>query len=216
MKMSVVVKDINGVEAAVYGIGLSYGITSQDFILSADKKEYEELLEVATKLFNRADKLAPLDGGHNKFLETIILNVSIQAPRYWWQEFDTYRHLSKQSDSTMHTITKRDLTQEDFVRPIYECTLQKLNGAIGYYNHVVDPTIKQEIFEEIKTNLPEGFLQTRMVRLDAMSLRNMYKQRKNHKLKEWQVFFEGIKVSCENDHKEFVWEWVTAKKPSHD
>lgn len=53
-----------------------------------------------------------------------------------------------------------------------------VNGLIDYYN--LEPN--EELFENIKAILPEGYLQTRMISLNYQVLRNMYKQRKNHKL----------------------------------
>ncbi len=45
-----------------------------------------------------ANQLAHKQGGHNKFLESIVVWLDITAPRYWWQEFDTYRiGITKQS-----------------------------------------------------------------------------------------------------------------------
>jgi hypothetical protein len=59
--------------------------------------------------------MAPNDGGHNKFLESMQVWVFIKAPRGWWQEFDTYRvGTTKNSASTMHTIQKRPVVYNDF------------------------------------------------------------------------------------------------------
>ena len=41
--------------------------------------------------------------------------------------------------------------------------------------------------------LPNAFLQTRTVSLSYANLRNIYFQRRNHKLKEWHVFCDWIK-----------------------
>ena len=51
-----------------------------------------------------SEKLHDKDEGHNKFLESIIIWAEVTAPRYWWQEADTYRLSTKQSESTMHTL----------------------------------------------------------------------------------------------------------------
>ena len=77
-----------GYDAAIKGLSLSKGCT------------IERAKEVAVNL-------APKDGGHNKILESIYIWIDIVAPRYWWQEADTYRISTKQSGSTMHTIQKR-------------------------------------------------------------------------------------------------------------
>jgi len=190
MNMNVSVIETAGVGHALVGIGLSHGIFNYEDIATGNREKIEAVVD---RVVRRADALAPLDGGHNKYLESIISWVLIKAPRYWWQEMDTYRHLSKQSGSTMHTITKRLLTQDDFVEPIYTSTLVELNNYISVYQMATDTAVKERLFRGIKANLPEGFLQTRMVRLDMMSLRNIYRQRCNHRLEEWKFFLSSIK-----------------------
>ena len=96
-----------GYEQALIGLGLSFGLTAdtsfEEFRAEADFCKDTKL----EKLAKVALKLAPKDGGHNKFLESMQVWIDINAPRYWWSEFDTYRvGTSKQSASTMHTLVK--------------------------------------------------------------------------------------------------------------
>ena len=145
-----------------------------------------------------APRLAHKQGGHNKFAESIIIWLDVTAPRYWWQEFDTYRvGVSKQSGSTMHTIVKQPLTQADFEHHINEDHIAYLNRLIELYNM----ERSAELFLQLKANLPEGFLQRRIVCLSYKALQNMYNQRKHHRLPEWQTFF-GILRHLE--YPEFV------------
>lgn len=53
---------------------------------------------------------------HAKAIRGLVVYAKINAPRMFWQEFDTYRiGLEKlSSESTMHTISKRPLTVDDF------------------------------------------------------------------------------------------------------
>jgi hypothetical protein len=99
--MKVIIKNESGYDQAVEGIGFSYGIT-----------DFHRLKNVAYRLCDK-------DGGHNKFLESIQVWIEITAARYFWAEFDTYRvGTTKQSQSTIHTITKKPLTREDFEHPV--------------------------------------------------------------------------------------------------
>ena len=60
-----------------------------------------------------ADKLAWKGGGESKFLESIVVWIDLDAPRYWWAQFDTYRvGISKQSESSIHTLMRRALDEE--------------------------------------------------------------------------------------------------------
>jgi len=141
--------------------------------------------------------------GEGKFLESIITFWDVDAPRYWWQNSDTYRvGTTKQSESTMHTITKRVLTQDDFERPIFENTLIQLNNLILSFQIEKDKDIKKEIFDEIKNNLPEGFLQRRIWMLTYKTIQNIVYQRSSHRLGEWRHFIEVVLSSIE--HPEYI------------
>lgn len=179
--------DAAGYELAILGAMLSKGKVNY-WILKDEEGVDNELKERADKL---AEKLSGADGGHNKFLEQIQYWLVIDAPLYWWKQFDTYRiGVSKSSESTMYKMWKGGLTQEDFERPVYEETLQRLNESIARYKD--EPS--EELFMEIIGNLPDSFLQTRLVNINAKSLRNIYQQRHAHKLKEWRDFCEFIKT----------------------
>ena len=176
--------ECHGYEPAVLGMMLSYGKTSYD--------NFEATTEDIDRL---AAKLAPMDGGHNKFLEQIQYWILIQAPLFWWKQFDTYRvGVSKSSESTMHKSWKNGLTHEMFETPIFVETLDNINELITEYNQDTTSTARKAYLQEcIIGNLPDGYLQTRMVNINAKSLRNMYFQRKGHKLSQWRDFCAWIK-----------------------
>ena len=187
MKINII--ETSGETTALFGIGLSYGITSTYKSCTA--------LRLYTDLYNKllkiADALAHKQRGHNKFLESINISLDITAPRYWWSEFDTYRvGVTKQSESTIHTITKRPLTQKDFQGTVVAETLTFLNELIDRYNNTPYLVTQQTLLHKIKNNLPEGFLQRRIVVLNAKTLQNIIAQRHNHRLHEWHTFCTAI------------------------
>lgn len=152
-----------GYEFALLGLSLSYNMPV---------KKMQEV----------ADRLASKDGGHNKFLESICVWIDVTAPRYWWQQLDTYRiGVTKQSESTMHTLTKRPLTQDDFDGHLPQATLDRLNELIASKN-----------WKQAKRELPESFLQRRIVCTNYKALRHMRQQRKTHKLPEWHLFLDAL------------------------
>lgn len=54
---------------------------------------------------------------HRKFLRQILVSVDIEAPLYWWKEFDTYKvGTTANSTSTMHRIHSMPITADDFER----------------------------------------------------------------------------------------------------
>jgi hypothetical protein len=185
--MDVKIINESGYETAIKGIGFSYGI--EDF----------------KRLESVAKKLAFKGGGHNKFLESIQVWIEVCAARYWWQEFDTYRcGVSKQSESTIHTIIKKPLTPDDFEHEVLQSTIDYVNSLIVKYNKFEDVSIRKHSFDLIKANLPEGFLQKRMVCTNYKTLRNMIYQRKNHRLQEWHIFIKEIKKQLK--HPELLFE----------
>lgn len=174
-----------GFEPSVHGMMLSYGKTSFD--------NFSVLYSDIERL---AAKLAPMDGGHNKFLEQIQYWILIQAPLFWWKQADTYRvGISKSSESTMHKSWKNGLTQEMFETPIFQDTLNNLNKFIDEYNAEKTTTERKAYLQDlIIGNLPDAYLQTRLLNVNAKCLRNMYFQRRDHKLKEWRDFCAWIKT----------------------
>lgn len=190
------------VTEALFGIGLSYGLTSGiENVKDLERAEcYDRLMQIARGLAHKPG------GGHNKFLETITLTLDVKTPRYWWQEFDTYRvGITKQSESTMHTIMARELNPEDFERGINIKTWQYLIEQRSAYLDEKDPERKERLFFTMKNDLPEGFLQRRIVCLNAKALQNMYNQRKTHRLPEWQTFLAEVRDQMtKREHGLFV------------
>lgn len=183
MNYEIKILEEHGFESAMLGLSLSYN------------RPVYEMRKVADKLFNKSK-------GHSKFLESIQIWLDITAAREWWQQFDTYRiGTTKQSGSTMHTITKRVLSQGDFCNFIYDETLNKLNSDILNYQRLkkdedTPKDLLDTLFRRIKDNIPEGFLQRRVVCTNYKVLRHIIEQRKNHRLGEWPLFCGYLKENC--------------------
>ena len=189
---------------AMLGLGLSYGTTSD-----MELKTLMKRTDVFNSLITIAKKLAWKQGGHNKFLETITLCLDITAPRYWWQEFDTYRvGVTKQSESTMHTITNKPFETTDFESGCTVEVLKLLNtireGLIDVKGPVEDD---KHDFEYLKNYLPEGYLQRRIVTLNLKTLQNIWTQRCTHRLPEWKMFFTSIMqdLECHPQYDFIMW-----------
>ena len=166
-----------GFEGALFGLGLSYNLTSQ----------YDDWQDVAPqikeKVYNVATKLAGKGGGEDKFLRQIFYQWDALLPRFLWQEVDQYRiGVTTQSQSTMHTIMHRELAQEDFEKQISYPYLYHLNLVIKKYKE----TQNKELFLQLKNDLPEGFLQRRVWSLTLAQMLNIYRQRINHRLPQWK------------------------------
>lgn len=144
---------------------------------------------------------------HCKHLRMIMVWADIEAPRYWWQEFDTYRFgVEKISCSTMHKLTSREIVEDDFEfekgNGYSWYNIRKsvviLNEAINMYNSTEDPAEKERIWRNLIQNLPQSYIQKRTVMMSYAALRNIVKQRKGHKLVEWKRFIDWARTLPES------------------
>lgn len=135
---------------------------------------------------------------HRKFMRMIHVQVDITMPRYFWSELDTYHFSTKNSCSTMHTLLNTDepITKDLFVYchedlPLLTVIITKLEGMrIQYRSGLLDQRDKDRLLLRAKRLLPEGFLQKRTWDTNYEEIRNIYYQRRGHRLKEeWQDTF---------------------------
>ena len=184
--MKVKILKEEGYDLALRGMAYSY----MDRALDVDAW-WESQREKAVK---RAELLSCKDGGHNSFLETITVWIDIEAPRCWWSEMDRYRVGKTQlSQSTMHTLTKRAPTSYDFEEGTDTTTIVQF--------HRIWVQAKGDI-TTLKMNLPEGFLQRRLVTMNYANLRNIIAQREGHRLKQWAIFIDEVRRQVQ--HPEFL------------
>ena len=140
-----------------------------------------------------AKKLIKSGPEHRKFLRMIHVQADVTAPRFWWQEFETYKYVETNSSSTMHLITKRYLRDDDF-----SCdggmgvNYDGLNILIQKYKETTDADMKELYFRTIKQRLPESYNQLRTIDTNYEALLSMYWQRHIHRLTEWKTFCEWI------------------------
>lgn len=165
-----------GYDAALRGMAYSYKDRSLE-----PEAWWEGQREKAQR---RAKLLAHRDGGHNKFLESIQVWIDVEASRAWWSEADTYRvGTTKQSESTMHTLSKRAPIIADFEEGTASETIETFQRV--WMRAKGDVTI-------LKMNLPEGFLQRRIINTNYKTLRNILWQREGHRLIWWGVFRDAV------------------------
>ena len=184
-----VLKEV-GYTEALLGLGLSYNLTNVNNI--CDYQTSGRLHEVANKL---ADK----GGGHNKFLESINVYMYVKAPRYIWQEFDTYRvGITKQSESTMHTLMKSTIDNNMFD----DIELEENKEDFNIILQAVERIKNRDNLHDTKVALPEGFIQGRLVVANYKTIQNIYRQRKNHKMKWWRINLVDLLEQLE--HSELI------------
>lgn len=145
-------------------------------------------------------KLIRAGSSHRKHIRLIDAWMEIEAPLFWWKEFDTYRMgVDKLSESTMHTITKFPFDHSFFdtsgmdnnlrLEPIIE----ELNELRDLWMKESGPAQKERIWKSVICLLPESYMQKRIVKCSYEALRAMYHDRKNHKLELWRDFCNELK-----------------------
>ena len=144
-----------------------------------------------------AQRLVKAGSEHMKFMRMIQVWADMDMPRYFWSEMDTYKFNTKNSCSTMHRLLHptTEITKDLFLyseeeEEIIDLIVKQLNKIRNEYLETKVPEEKYNLIRRAKQLLPDGFLQLRTINTNYAELRNMYFQRKNHKLKpEWQDTF---------------------------
>ena len=135
---------------------------------------------------------------HAKYRRMIPVYLTINAPFYWWKEFETYKvGTVANSCSTMHKIHSKEFTLGDFScehlnrnsMRLLEITVETLNMERENYLATKD----KEYWWQMIQLLPTSYNQKRTVLLNYEVLVNIYQSRKNHKLDEWHTFCDWIR-----------------------
>lgn len=133
---------------------------------------------------------------HSKCLRMVWVTMDITAPLYWWKQFDTYKVGTVcMSTSTMHTITKRPFTINDFSHEYMIGSMSVLYiilDCLNYNRNKYIETKNKSYWYQIIQLLPSSYNQMRTVQLNYQTILNIIKQRKGHKLDEWHDFIEEM------------------------
>ena len=142
------------------------------------------------KHYKRALKLskAPLNSGHVSFAKGIVVNMDITFTNKAWIEFQRYHFADIITGmSTMHRISKFDLDEafNEYTDPVIISRLEELQEM---YNLTKD----KEDYLKLLYSTPAGLEMTGRVTTNYLQLMNMWQQRHNHRLPEWQKFCDEL------------------------
>lgn len=190
-----------------------YNINGEEYAACAD---WTDDYAIGKNDLDLMMRLAKAGSEHAKYRRMIVVYADITAPLYWWKEADTYRMgVEKNSCSTMHKIAAKEFTLEDFscehlIRrdddywdwdiaagpesvsaplDILKITIDALNTYREKYLETKD---KKYWWQMIQL-LPSSYNQRRTLCLNYEVLANIYRQRKGHKLDEWETFRSWIR-----------------------
>lgn len=148
------------------------------------------------KDFTRAQKLVEATNNgntaHAQFLTGIRVNFDLTCTNKMWVEAERYRFLEFiSSQSTMHRIIKFDLDKA-YNEYVDKRIIDILKEKIDEYNSIEDGEEKSKKYLEILYSNPAGFELTARMTTNYRCLRNIYIQRKDHRLPEWREFCKWI------------------------
>ena len=169
-----------------------------------------------------ARRLIKAGAPHRKFLRQISVIVDIcRMPAYFMHEFATYKvGTTADSSSTMHKITSRPLTRDDFEDPETESellhladTIEALNNArVNYLSakNAGDAGKAEKLFRSMKRMLPHSYLYERITwTCSYENLVEIWRWRRNHRLPAWHEFCE--KFIAKLPYSEFITEYPDAE-----
>lgn len=160
--------EIAGFASALKALRLPFGLDNRSQITTTFKFEDDDLpelenyietislvdidfkdLQLLSTLIRRGDE-------HAKVLRGIVVYAEIDAPRFWWQEMDTYRVGTERlsSASTMH-IQGKGLSTEELVKMKSELTEGMMQKRIQMFSY---QTLRRIYYQRKDHRLPHWHL----------------------------------------------------------
>lgn len=162
-----------------------FNIAVSEIEKDINSKNYENIH------IKRAINLAKAKGGgHDQFLTGIIVQFDMAFTNKAWVEAERYKFLDFVSSmSTMHRIGSFDI-KECCNEYVTEATLKEVHRLRTEYVLIDDKEVekKKEAFLNLIYNLPSGLIITAGMSTNYRCLKNMYAQRKTHRLPDWKMF----------------------------
>ena len=165
-------------------------------IKDSDTGYYGEVAVIGPKDMELAQRMIGGGPEEAKFMRQIFVSMDIDAPLFLWKELDTYKvGTVSNSCSTMHKITSAPITMENFsfgpyveFYPAYKTIIDYCEKLRLKYLETKDKRYWRALIEI----LPEAWNQKRTWTANYQVLRNIYFQRRYHKLEEWHQFCDVI------------------------
>lgn len=144
---------------------------------------------------------------HRKYDRMIQVWMNIEAPLYWWKEFDTYKiGTVANSCSTMHKIAEKEFNWGDFSNEHLTHTdshhmdenedamnaLQVVINSLNYNRNKYLETKDKKYWWQMIQLLPSSYNQKRTVMMNYEVIARIIEQRSHHKLDEWHQLIDVL------------------------
>lgn len=157
-----------------------------------------EMPEYTDEEFNnslpRAISLAKCGGGsgHSNFRKGIRVSFDIKYPNYFSPELQRYHFFDiVTSSSKMHKLTSMDM-DACFNEYVTQESKDQMKRLLDDYSKAETNDDKYTCFMRLLSNCPQGIELFMRVTTNYEQLATIYRQRRNHKLKEWHIFCKMI------------------------
>lgn len=146
----------------------------------------------------RAIKLANAKGGgHNQFLTGIHVDFDLTISNKCWIEAERYVFLNFISSmSSMHRVAFFPIGDmcNKYVSNAKIAEVEKLQSKYNYIDGEKFPEAKKEAYLELLYNIPSGFELMAGMTTNYRCLKNIYEQRRCHRLPDWHMFCNWIET----------------------
>lgn len=165
------------------------------------KTEYDEKdLKRAKNLVAASDKD---NSAHAQFLTGITVTFDLTLTTKAWVEAERYRFLNFiSSESQMHRLPKFNLDTQ-YIEYVDPRMIEIMKEKVERYNYLLsrkpegsesyNENLKRLYLELLYSN-PQGFKLTAGMVTNYRCLRNIYRQRKDHRLPEWRAFCDWVET----------------------
>lgn len=134
-------------------------------------------------------------GGHDQYLTGIVVNFDLALSNKAWVEAERYTFLNFISSmSSMHRasifkigdccnkyVSREEIKEAERLQKIYN----DINGELY-------PEAKKEAYLNLLYNMPSGFELMAGMTTNYRCLKNIYAQRRNHRLPDWHIVCDWI------------------------
>lgn len=201
---------INDVISNVEVYGLESAVLGSKYPMATDISKLNADITKTTKLLATCN----LGEGHDNFLNGIIVQFDLTFTNKAWVEAERYHFLDFiSSQSTMHRICRFDLNTS-YIEYTDSRIIAIMKEKVAAYNELqaelqqlasTDEQAK-EIQKQLKTRYleilysnPAGFKLTARMTTNYRQLKTIYRQRRTHRLPEWQAFCDWVETLPEKD-----------------
>ena len=192
---------VYGLAEAIYRSGypmMDHAPTPDEFRTEVDAIAATIKAGETSQHLRRAFKLATSKGGgHDQFLTGIHVDFDLGLSNKAWVEAERYTFLNFISSmSTMHRVAVLPLREScnEYVSGIVLGEVDRLKKEYHEIDGEAHPQEKKDAYLRLLYNLPSGFELVAGMTTNYRCLKNIYAQRRTHRLPDWHVVCDWIET----------------------